>query len=282
MRSLRALILLSALVACRERLPETPRLAQARDLLAAGPAAGAGPMRVGAAPEALAAKLKGGRLVFKDDFERTDLGSKWKAASPEWKLQDGEIVNTFAENKGLWLLEKLPPGDVRIEFDVRSDPFQKKVQDGSLREEFPGDLKCEAFNTEPDHQKGYIFIFGGWQNRVNRIARLEEHGNGEGAQVVDGPPHAVEAGHTYHMKLLRIDNTLAYYADDESLVHFTDPRLIRGSYFGFNNWHSHLTFDNVAVYALDGGPKKAPEPRAPVGPSAPHESAPPAAGEGPM
>ena len=187
--------------------------------------------------------------MFTDDFERTALGDRWTAESPQWRLVDGTIINHHADNAGFWLKERLPTGDVRIEFDVRSDPFNKKVK-GKTTEVFPGDLKCEAFNQEPSHQTGYVLIFGGWNNQVNRIARLEEHGDGEGARIEDGAGYPVQPGQTYRMKVIRVGNTIAWYANDTHLVHMTDDDFINGRYFGFNNWRSRLTFDNVEVYKL--------------------------------
>ena len=36
-----------------------------------------------------------------------------------------------------------------------------------------GDIKFEVFGDGAKHESGYIAIFGGWQNRLNIIARLE-------------------------------------------------------------------------------------------------------------
>lgn len=232
---------------CRERYQDTPKLEAARQV-ASGGASGA--VRTSGPPPALAAGLKGGTKVFEDDFERESFGDDWKAETANWKLINGEAINHHADNKGLWLLQKLPDGDVRIEFDVRSDSFVQKGRDGKKKETFPGDLKCEAFNTSPEHQTGYVFIFGGWNNRINRIARLEEHGDGAGARVVDGPSRKVKAGKTYRMKVVRVGNTVGWYADDNYLVHMDDAQFIEGRYFGLNNWRSRLTFDNVSVYKL--------------------------------
>ena len=100
-----------------------------------------------------------------------------------------------------------------------------------------------------------MFIFGGWKNTANRIARIEEHAKGKGALVVDGPPHAVKANQTYRMKVLRVGSTLAWYANDKWLAHYTDPNPISGRYFSFNNWAAHVYFDNLVVYSLDTAPK---------------------------
>ena len=260
----RIFILVLLVTGCRERLPETPRLIEARKLNSATTAPESHVRRAGAGTDALKKALTGGKLVFSDAFNRRELGVKWRAGDPHWSVVGNEVVNPFAENKGLWLLGPLPVGDVRIEFDARSDPYPVKGPSGDTHEEFPGDLKCEAFNKTTAHQQGYIFIFGGWQNHVNRIARLEEHGSGEGAQVTDGPPNPVKPAKTYRMKIVRVGSTIAFYADDVQLASFTDGEFIEGRHFGFNNWRAHVTFDNVAVYALDSAKPTAAKGAAPV------------------
>ena len=241
-------LLLVSILGCQERYLDTPKLVEARKQEASVTKTGtrkqAGP------PAELAKALTGGKQTFQDGFDRTHAGERWTLETPEWRIEEGELVNRKADNAGAWLLEQLPEGNVRVEFDVRSMPFAEKAQAGGKRDAFPGDLKCEAFNMEPKHQTGYIFIFGGWNNRVNRIARLEEHGNGPGAAVADGPVRPVEPGHTYRMKVVRVGATVGYYADDQYLTHFTDSSPIKGRYFGFNNWRSDLHFDNLAVFDL--------------------------------
>ena len=251
---------------CRERLPETKRLAEARQAQQGGGATGM--LQASAPPPFLEKALTGGRLLFEDDFERAEIGDKWKVHSPNWRLTTGEIVNKGAENKGtnnkgMFLLWKLPEkGDLRIEFDVRSDSFTRKDRSGKKTETFPGDIKAEAFNRAPKHHGiGYVFIFGGWHNRHNRVARMEEHGKGAGAVVVNGPARKVKQGHTYRMKVLRVGSTVAWYADDAYLVHYTDSALIRGPHFGFNNWQSALTFDNLKIYAVDPPTAKKAKPK---------------------
>ncbi len=273
-----ALLLVGAALACAERYADTPKLVEARTR--AGKAAEDGPGRVQTSgpPKELTQGLQGGTLVHKEDFEREALGAGWKAESEGWRIEAGELVNKGADNAGAWWLEKLPEGDVRIEFDARSMPFTTWVR-GEKKESFPGDLKCEAFAVEPTHQKGYVFIFGGWSNTRNRIARLEEHGEGEGAWVVDGPSKPVEAGHTYRMKVVRAGSSVGLFADGQYLVHATDTQFIEGRYFGLNNWRSELHFDNVAIYSLAKAPTppKAEPAAAPLAPKEPPptENAPP-------
>jgi hypothetical protein len=241
------LLLLFVLCGCRERYHDTPKLVAAKSVAKGG---GGSAVKTSGPPQKLGAALKGGTLVFEDDFERAEFGDRWTVETPNWKIKSGEVTNHHADNKGMWLLEKLPKGDLRVEFSARSDTFMKKGRDGSKKETFPGDLKCEAFNMSPEHQTGYVFIFGGWNNRVNRIARLEEHGDGAGARVTDGPLRPVKPGHTYRMAVVRVGNTIGWYADGDYLAHLDDPQFIEGQHFGFNNWRSRLTFDNVKVFQL--------------------------------
>ncbi len=278
----RCLLAVVLLAACAERYPDTPKLVEARNRAAA--AATPGRVQTSGPPEELTRNLTGGKKVLSEDFERAELGPRWKPDAPAWKITEGELTNNAADNAGCWLLDKLPDGDLRIEFDARSMPFTQWVR-GEKKETFPGDLKCEAFALEPAHQQGYIFIFGGWSNTRNRIARVEEHGEGAGAWVVDGPKKAVEPGHTYRMKVVRVGKTIGFFADDQYLIHAVDDQFIEGRYFGFNNWRSDLHFDNLAVYQLDGtgqkaAPKAAPTtPRggtvAPTAPKAPGGEEPP-------
>jgi hypothetical protein len=233
---------------CRERLPDTPALAKA--IAHQTSTHNTGKLTHQGPPKNIESALTGGKLVFADNFERSFLGDDWKAKATGWRLVDGTVVNHHADNAGFWLLKPLPKGDVRIEFDARSDSFTQKIK-GQTQETFPGDLKCEAFGIKPEHQTGYIFIFGGWSNQVNRIARLEEHGDGEGARVEDGATHPVQPGKTYRLKVVKKGSTVAWYANEQYLVHMTDDSFIPGRYFGFNNWRSHVTFDNVAIYDLN-------------------------------
>lgn len=258
----RAILMLFILCGCREQFQDTQGMDKARELLATNPESGGQQSKTSSAPAGMDKLLTGGRKVFSDDFERDQLGDKWTSGIKKWRLKNGTVHNAGADNKGLWLLEKLPTGDVRIEFDVLSRKFVTRNREGKEKTQFSGDLKCEAFAKEPEHQKGYVFIFGGWNNSINRIARLEEHGNGPGAWVVDGPSHPVKADHNYRMKVVRMGDTVGYYADDKYLVHATDGSFINGRYFGFNNWRSQLTFDNVAIYKLNEKTTANPPPRA--------------------
>jgi hypothetical protein len=175
--------------------------------------------------------LIGGTLVFSDDFEREEIGDDWLQRSGKWRIVDGALHVQGDRNEGIWLSKNLPDR-VRVEFDARSESKD-------------GDLKFEIFNTESRHQTGYIAILGGWNNSVSIIARLDEHG--EDRKEADA---SVEIGKVHHFMAIRNDDTLRWYVDGQFVLQYKDPKPIRGSIFGFNNWASKVYFDNLKIYEL--------------------------------
>ncbi len=178
------------------------------------------------------------RLIFQDDFERKGLGDKWRTQSDTWRIVDGRVADQGAKNRGLWLTVALPQ-EVRVEFDA----WSLTPPDGSP---FRGDMKCEAFGASLAHQSGYVFIFGGWENRVSVIARRDEHANNRKERTGT----RVEADRRYHWTLLRQQGQVSWLLDGKAYMSYEDPNPVGGTAFGFNNWISHLRFDNVKVYDL--------------------------------
>ena len=179
-----------------------------------------------------------GRLIFEDDFERRGLGGSWKTQSDTWRIIDGRVADEGAKNRGLWLKRALPD-EVRIEFDA----WSLTPPDGGP---FRGDMKCEAFGASLSHQSGYVFIFGGWENRLSVVARRDEHANDR--QEKRGTK--VEAGRRYHWTILRQSGRLTWLLDGETHMSYEDPNPVGGTAFGFNNWISNLRFDNLKIYDL--------------------------------
>ncbi|MCO4760984.1 MAG: hypothetical protein KC502_05735 [Myxococcales bacterium] len=183
--------------------------------------------------------LKGGKLVFSDDFERDKLGSDWKVNhAGEWVVSGGQLkanrVGIYGDrNKGVWLLRQLPK-KTRIE-------FEGQVRSGK------GDIKCESFAKKPVHEAGYSFIFGGWGNTINTITRLGEH---EPNRVVQRPHVPVQTSKTYKWAIVRTDHAVRWYVDGKFMASYDDKQPVYGPYFGFNNWLSDVRFDNIKVYEL--------------------------------
>lgn len=100
-------------------------------------------------------------VPFKDSFERATLGPDYVSNGGLWRIVDGQLYSPGVGNNPLWLKAKLP-ADARIEFDVRSEGPD-------------GDVKWEAWADGRNHSTGYLFLFGAWRNKENRLAKLDEH-----------------------------------------------------------------------------------------------------------
>ncbi len=220
-----ALFALAALPGCeRKAIP------------ARGVAAAASEAKV-TAPAAL---LTGGTEVFRDDFERAELGSSWRSDHKDWRLDQGWLRSSAVDNAGVWLVRELPER-ARIEFDAKSMP----MPDGKP---FPGDIKCEVFATELAHQAGYVIINGGWQNRLDVVARLDEHG----VDRKERPAAQVVPDRVYRWAIARDEaGTLHWFRDGVLQMSYPDAAPVPGRHFGFNNWRTNVAFDNLAVFRLD-------------------------------
>ena len=187
----------------------------------------------------------GGTLVFQDDFERETLGPDWAQGAPDpgwkkgaWALKGGRLHAEQIHNAALWLQRPLPER-VRIEFDARA------LSD-------TGDVKVEAFGDGLTHQSGYIFIHGGWHNRINAIARQDEHGEDRKEDNRCGRPRArcVEKNVDYRWAIERTGGTVRWYLDGRLFLTYPDHHPVDGRHFAFNNWEAPVSFDNLAVYDL--------------------------------
>jgi len=179
---------------------------------------------------------------FTDAFDRHELGAAYEKTGGNWRIDAGQLHVRGARNHPLWLLRTLPR-DVRIEFDARSESAE-------------GDIKVEVFGDGVSYAKhdsytatGYVVIFGGWNNSLNVLARMDEHGEDR----VVGTPHRVEPGKTYRFRIDRIAGILKVWVDEDILVEMDDPEPLVGrghDHFGFNNWQSDLWFDNLKITPL--------------------------------
>jgi hypothetical protein len=183
-----------------------------------------------------------GEQGFSDAFERTELGEAWNNTGASYSIRNGQLRIRGARNKPLWLKRTLPH-DVRVEFDVRSES-----PEGDIKVELFGDGVSKAEKTSYT-ATGYVVVFGGWGNKLNVLARMDEHGDDR----VVGPPHKVVQGKTYPMKIERRGATIKVWAGDRELLSMTDPNPLSGvghDHFGFNNWQSELWFDNLRITPL--------------------------------
>ena len=177
--------------------------------------------------------------MFSDDFERDELGDDWQTRHDGWAIKKGALNDTNAKNMGIWLTQELPE-KVRVEFSARSEPLPNDKP-------FPGDLKCEIFASEPKHEGGYVLINGGWSNRLDVIARQDEHGDDR----LTRDSIRVDASQTYRWAIIRTDHAVHWYRDNTLVLSYEDPQPLKGRFFGFNNWASNAFYDDLAIYALD-------------------------------
>lgn len=179
--------------------------------------------------------------VFTDSFDRAELGPDWRVTAPPgtYRIVNGELVVRGARNHPAWLVRELPR-DAVIELDAWS-----QSPEGDIKVEVWGDGKSYATDIEYT-STGYVFIHGGWQNRVTALCRMEEHGHDRKARG-DVP---VVPGKKYHYLIARQGQTVRWYIDDKLVHTFDDPGPLDGpghAYFAFDNWETELHFDNLVV-----------------------------------
>lgn len=215
-------------------------------------------------------------IPFHDDFNRAEIGPNYWTTGGDWRIENGELHAPGVKNNPLWLQASLP-ADVAIDFDVRSTSPE-------------GDIKFEAFGDGLNHASGYVFVFGGWNNQVSILARLNEHGvafdaaSGKGMQGPANMPEQnaiagrtiaelyangtfgndaefrierhdvrVQIGATYHMRMERKGHLLKWLVNGTPFLELDDPMPLQGrkhDRFGPSAWESDLFFDNLAIVPL--------------------------------
>jgi len=198
------------------------------------PAAPAGPP-----PPVLAA----GTVVFADDFSAGRLDpAVWNATGPHYEVREGALHAWEARNHPLWLATPLPCS-VQVEFSARSDS-----PDGDIKFEIFGDGR--SFAQQASYTaSGYVFIFGGWRNRVSTIVRQDEHR----ARMATDETRRVEPGRTYRFVVRIRGGTVDWSIDGEPFLHAEDPAPLCGpgrTHFAFNDWTAPVTFDDLVITAL--------------------------------
>lgn len=180
-------------------------------------------------------------LPFHDDFERAGLGPRWTASGGQWEVRGGAVETTGANNAPLFLDVALPP-DVVIEVDVESKtPLV--------------DAKLELMTDGRTHQSGYIFILGGWSNKISTIARLDEHG----ADRKERSPTGVVGPKRYHWRIEKQGGALRWYIDDALYLSFDDPQPLDGpghDRLAFSNWQNNLRYDDLHIWRFADAPPR--------------------------
>ncbi len=188
-----------------------------------------------------------GKLPYTDSFDRDQLGPDWFPSGGDWKVRDGYVYTTFSNNMPLFLNVDLPD-EVVVEVDVYSETREV-------------DSKIELMTDGRTHQSGYVFIMGGWSNKMSVIARLDEHGDDR----VVKQPTGVTGGKWYRWRVEKRaakrgqydGHKLTWLVDGKHYMEFFDAAPLHGSghnRLGFGNWQNQIRFDNVKIWAAKDAP----------------------------
>lgn len=217
--------------------PRTPGAARTLVLVAA-----LGPAGCEELPRTYSTRAEDGVVLFRDDFERDELGPEWLPTGPGAAIDNGVLKVEDLENHPLWLLRPLPD-DVRVDLDAWAT-----TEEGDIKVELCGDGKSSA--TSPNYvASGYVLVFGGWNNSLNAIARRNEHGRDR--QTATEPK--VEPGRRYHFTITRSAGELRWEIDGREVLAFEDDAPLRGpghQHFAFGGWQAETHFDNLVIEAL--------------------------------
>ncbi|HET6582115.1 MAG TPA: hypothetical protein VFG69_01685 [Nannocystaceae bacterium] len=193
-------------------------------------------------PRTYSTRASDGTEIFRDDFEAGELGPHWHATSEGVVVEHGVVKLKGLKNHPLWLDVALPD-DVRIELDVWAQD-----DEGDVKVELAGDGTSVATSVNYV-ATGYVFIFGGWNNTLNVIARKNEHGRDR----VTATEPTVLPGRRYHFAITRSAGEILWEVDGKELLSLEDPTPLRGpghDRFALSGWEAEAHFDNVVIEAL--------------------------------
>jgi hypothetical protein len=191
--------------------------------------------------------------ALNEDFNRAELGPDWNPTSNAWHIEDGRLCVQGAKNHPAWFTRRLPK-NAHIEFDATSGS-----PDGDIKAEAWGDGHSVPAGATYDDATSYIVVLGGWKNRLNVLARLNEHGqNRKELRLLPGSEdprtQPIVEGRSYHVEIERNDGrTVRITLDDTPILEFDDPTPLRGAdheHFAFNDWNVPVCFDDLLVTPL--------------------------------
>jgi hypothetical protein len=183
-----------------------------------------------------------GRELFRDAFDRTELGPDWITTGEGASIEGGMLKLRGVQNHPVWL-DRALPDNLRIEFDAWATS-----EEGDIKVELAGDGKSAATSINYV-ATGYVVIFGGWNNTTNAIVRRNEHGKD---QVGTSEP-TVLPDRRYHITLTRIGPEIRWEVDGREILSYEDPRPLVGpaqDHFAFSGWEAETHFDNLVIEAL--------------------------------
>lgn len=193
-------------------------------------------------PRTYSTRAEDGVVLFRDDFEREQLGPDWRPTGPGATIEHGVLKVRDLQNHPVWLDRSLPD-DLRIELDAWAT-----TDEGDVKLELCGDGK--GFATSANYvATGYVVIFGGWNNTLNALVRQNEHGR----QRETSTEPKVEPGRRYHLTITRSGGELRWEIDGREVLAYEDEAPLRGpghDHFALSGWEAEVHFDNLVIEAL--------------------------------
>ncbi len=217
--------------------------------------------------EAAGPEESGWKLVFRDDFDRGELGDDWEVVEGEWKVEDGTLRDTgtlisargFSGESDPDRPDDYRPAFQRLEFEARTD-LQPRPPAPPLAipgfptdEEEPSVCDLSSFihaapseDSDAPWRTGYFFQFGGHRNTLNRITRA-------GADLVaDEDPDVLIAEDKLHSIAVENDEGhLRFFVDGELLYEHREEFSIIGEgqdRVGFYFFKPDTIVEEVRVY----------------------------------
>jgi hypothetical protein len=184
-----------------------------------------------------------------DNFDRAEVGADYVATADAYRIKrtgtDGELHAQKAYNHPLWLRRKLPT-DAVIELDVVS-----RSPAGDIKVEIWGDGESHALTKGAYTSTGYVFVMGGWNNSRSILAKGDEHAS----TLPERREPKVQVGQVYHWKIVKQGGKIQWFVDDMTtpFLALDDPSPWQGpghEYFGFDDWESDVSFDNLSIRPL--------------------------------
>jgi hypothetical protein len=200
-----------------------------------------------------------GEILFTDDF--SDDLSNWLAEGTQPQLTKGRMELDTPVGTTIWFKPRLF-GNVLIEYDVI-------VIDHKGTNDRVSDLNCFWMATDPanpdnlfaaSRQRGgtfknydnlnlYYVGYGGNTNTTTRFRRYYNSNRVLLGEYTDSN-HLIIPNHTYHIRLVVLDNVVEYYIDGERLFHYYDAEPFREGHFGLRTVKNHLAMDNFRVVRI--------------------------------
>ncbi|MCZ7646484.1 MAG: hypothetical protein M5U26_14570 [Planctomycetota bacterium] len=193
--------------------------------------------------EAVRAKLRGGEVLFKDDFDREELGAEWIVEEGAWKTSKaagregagvlGAPGATYPDSF-LWTKRSFK-GDLVVEFDAvcESDP----AHDINF-------VICgKAPNYPPPEKPMYLFGLGGWGNTMTGVERGPDYK----WKALTGL-FTIEKGRLYRVVAARLGSKFYLFVDDRLVTMAADPDpLPNEGQFALQVYRSAVRFSNLVL-----------------------------------